>query len=183
MKFTSRAVAAAAIAVTACSVAAGPAVAAEHDPTPALVPVTAVSAPAPDSAAPAVTPVAAAPAAQTIDAAPADPQAAFEAGMGVVATNLGIATSVGTIAGGLIGAAAGCVLGGTVGAALVPEFFLASGPAGCLVGMGLGIAVGSLVGAAALGIPAGIGTAIQVFGSQPPAATTVPDSAPADAQQ
>ncbi|NKY89309.1 hypothetical protein [Nocardia veterana] len=87
----------------------------------------------------------------------------FNSALSVAATQFGLATGIGSLAGGLLGGVTGCALGATVGAVLVPEFFLASGPAGCLVGAGLGATIGPLIGAAVLGIPVGIASAVQMY--------------------
>lgn len=87
----------------------------------------------------------------------------FNSALGVAATQFGLATGVGGLAGGLIGAVGGCIVGGTIGFALVPAFFLASGPAGCLVGAGLGATIGPWIGAGIVGIPVGIAGAAQMF--------------------
>ncbi|MFE3058782.1 hypothetical protein [Nocardia sp. NPDC059239] len=107
---------------------------------------------APPTAEPVVAPV------ENIDA-----QADFNAALGVAATQFGLAVGIGSLAGSLIGAPVGCLVGATIGAATLPAFFIASGPAGCLVGMGLGATIGPVIGAAALGIPVGIASAVQMY--------------------
>ncbi|WP_405498887.1 glycine zipper domain-containing protein [Nocardia sp. NBC_00511] len=100
-----------------------------------------------------------------------DTTADFNSALGTAATQFGLATGVGTLAGGVIGGIAGCVLGATVGAATLPVFFLASGPAGCLVGAALGATLGPVIGAAILGIPTGVASAVQMYNTlnTPPA--------------
>ncbi len=87
----------------------------------------------------------------------------FNSALSVAATQFGLATGIGSLAGGAVGGITGCVLGATIGFALVPEFFLGSGAAGCLVGAGLGATVGPLIGAAILGVPVGIASAVQMY--------------------
>ena len=54
----------------------------------------------------------------------------FNSALGVAATQFGLATGVGTLAGGTIGGIGGCIFGATTGAVVLPEVFLAAGPAG-----------------------------------------------------
>ncbi|MBO0855752.1 MAG: hypothetical protein J2P18_18530, partial [Nocardia sp.] len=96
------------------------------------------------------------------EAKPIYTQDQFNSALSVAATQFGLATGIGTIVGGIGGAVVGCAFGATIGAAVLPMFFLATGPVGCLVGTGLGATVGPVIGASALGIPVGIASAVQM---------------------
>ncbi|MFE3054222.1 hypothetical protein [Nocardia sp. NPDC059239] len=97
-----------------------------------------------------------------------DATADFNGALGVVATQFGLATGVGTLAGGIIGAGVGCVGGAlTGGFAAIPTgpVALPAAALGCLVGSSVGIALGSLAGAALIGIPVGIASGVQMYNS------------------
>ncbi|MFE3026521.1 hypothetical protein [Nocardia tengchongensis] len=112
--------------------------------------------------------VATGPAAPTLPLQNVDATADFNGALGVVATQFGLATGVGTLAGGIIGAGLGCAGGAlTGGFAAIPTGPIAVPAAalGCVVGASVGIALGSVAGAALLGIPVGIASGVQMYNS------------------
>ncbi len=102
------------------------------------------------------------------EAAPRDREADINAAVGVVATNFGLATGVGAMAGGVTGAAIGCGVGAvTGGLAAVPTTLatlsLPAAALGCLIGAGTIGGVGAVVGGAVVGAPVGIATAVNQY--------------------
>ena len=94
-----------------------------------------------------------------------DPQTErFDAAIQAAINEFGLATSVGTMTGGLIGLAVGCgvgaVAGGIVGAPVLDAAGLTL-IAGCLAGAGVLGGMGAILGAAILGVPVGIASAIK----------------------
>ncbi|WP_433207322.1 hypothetical protein ACQP1G_21765 [Nocardia sp. CA-107356] len=113
--------------------------------------------------APVVTDVADTPPLHNVDAT-----ADFNGALGVVATQFGLATGVGTLAGGVVGAGVGCVAGALTGgfvALPTGPIALPAAAFGCVVGASVGIALGSVAGAAILGIPVGIASGVQMYNS------------------
>ncbi len=122
------------------------------EPSPAKRPA---SAPVPTPASAAATPA--------LPLHNVDATSDFNSALSVAATQFGLATGIGGLAGGAIGGLGGCIVGGTIGAAVLPVLFLASGPAGCLVGLGIGATVGTITGSLLLGVPVGIASAVQMY--------------------
>ncbi|MEU6560607.1 hypothetical protein [Nocardia nova] len=94
-----------------------------------------------------------------------DPQTErFDAAIQAAINEFGLATSVGTMTGGLIGVAVGCgvgaIAGGVVGAPVLDGAGLTL-IAGCLAGAGILGGLGAILGAALLGVPVGIASAIK----------------------
>ncbi|TSE00099.1 hypothetical protein FOS14_09815 [Skermania sp. ID1734] len=90
----------------------------------------------------------------------------FNDALSVASTQFGLATGVGTLAGGAIGLVAGCPIGAvTLGLTAIPTGPVAPLIAGlgCVVGAGTGAGIGSLVGAIALGVPVGIASGVQMY--------------------
>jgi hypothetical protein len=100
--------------------------------------------------------------------APHDPAADFNSALGVAATQFGLATGVGAMAGGvggaLIGCPAGALTGGTLTAVTVVGTPLGIA-GGCLLGASVIGGVGAIVGGATLGIPVGIASGVQMYNS------------------
>ncbi|MBY8856885.1 hypothetical protein K7711_10390 [Nocardia sp. CA2R105] len=122
-----------------------------------------------DSVAAAVQPVSNVVPATPVDkptAGPVDQQSDFEGALGMAATNFGLASGVGSTIGGVTGALIGCPLGVVTGGALTAPTVVLT-PLGAAVGCVVGIATvggaGALVGGAALGIPVGIASAVQMY--------------------
>ncbi|WP_227983768.1 hypothetical protein [Nocardia spumae] len=94
-----------------------------------------------------------------------DPQTErFDTAIQAAINEFGLATSVGTMSGGLIGAAVGCGVGAVAGAVFGAPVLDAAGLtliAGCLAGAGVLGGLGAIVGAAILGVPVGIASAIK----------------------
>ncbi|MFG3524701.1 hypothetical protein ACGF5S_30900 [Nocardia nova] len=94
-----------------------------------------------------------------------DPQTErFDAAIQAAINEFGLATSVGTMTGGLIGLAVGCGVGAVAGAVFGAPVLDAAGLtliAGCLAGAGVLGGMGAILGAALLGIPVGIASAIK----------------------
>ena len=104
-----------------------------------------------------------------------DATADFNSALAVAATQFGLATGVGAMAGGLIGLGVGCVGGAlTGGFVALPTVALTPVGAllGCILGAGTGAGIGAVVGGAAVGIPVGIASIVQMQQtlSAPPAA-------------
>ncbi len=94
-----------------------------------------------------------------------DPQTErFDTAIQAAINEFGLATSAGTMTGGLIGIAVGCgvgaVAGGIVGAPVLDGAGLTL-IAGCLAGAGVLGGLGAILGAAVLGVPVGIASAIK----------------------
>ncbi|WP_433521487.1 hypothetical protein ACQPZ2_29765 [Nocardia pseudovaccinii] len=106
---------------------------------------------------------------QIDDAAPVspkDPMADFEAALAVAGGNFGLATGVGSMAGGLMGAAVGCPLGIVTGGILTAPTVIGTPLGiigGCILGAGAVGGVGAILGGAALGVPVGIASAVQMY--------------------
>ncbi|MEV5650634.1 hypothetical protein AB0L57_20500 [Nocardia sp. NPDC052254] len=97
-----------------------------------------------------------------------DPQADINAAVGVVATNFGLATGVGAMAGGVGGAVIGCPVGAVTGGLVAVPTTLATltlpaAAFGCLIGAGTIGGVGAVVGGAVVGAPVGIATAVDQY--------------------
>ncbi|WP_227981119.1 hypothetical protein [Nocardia spumae] len=95
-----------------------------------------------------------------------DASADFTGALGVAATQFGLATGVGTLAGGVIGMGVGCVAGAlTGGFVAIPTGPIAAPAAalGCVMGASVGAGLGGVTGAAVLGIPVGIASAVQMY--------------------
>ncbi|MGW4350625.1 hypothetical protein ACWELJ_00900 [Nocardia sp. NPDC004582] len=95
-----------------------------------------------------------------------DATADFNAALGLAATQFGLATGVGTLAGGVIGMGLGCVGGALTGGFVALPTGPIAAPAaafGCLVGASVGAGLGGVTGAALLGIPVGIASAVQMY--------------------
>ncbi|MEV5652545.1 hypothetical protein AB0L57_30210 [Nocardia sp. NPDC052254] len=94
-----------------------------------------------------------------------DPQTErFDTAVQAAVNEFGLATAVGTMTGGLIGVAVGCgvgaIAGGVVGAPVLDAAGLTL-IAGCLAGAGVLGGLGAILGAALLGVPVGIASAIK----------------------
>ena len=94
-----------------------------------------------------------------------DSTADFNSALSVAATQFGLATGIGGMAGGLVGGVGGCAVGGLLGAVVSPEFFFGGGIPGCLAGLGLGATIGPIIGGAIVGIPVGIASGVQMYNS------------------
>lgn len=97
-----------------------------------------------------------------------DASADFNGALGVAATQFGLATGVGTLAGGVVGLGVGCLAGAlTGGFVAIPTGPIAAPAAalGCVMGAGIGAGIGGVTGAALLGIPVGIASAAQMYNS------------------
>ncbi|MFE3028617.1 hypothetical protein ACFXG3_31245, partial [Nocardia tengchongensis] len=95
-----------------------------------------------------------------------DATADFNGALGLAATQFGLATGVGTLAGGIVGAGVGCAAGALTGGFVALPTGPIAVPAaafGCIVGASVGIGIGSLAGAAVVGIPVGIASAVQMY--------------------
>ena len=94
-----------------------------------------------------------------------DATADFNSALAVAATQFGLATGVGAMAGGLIGLGLGCVGGGLTGgfvALPTGPIALPAAVLGCIVGGGTGAGIGAVVGGALVGIPVGIASLVQM---------------------
>lgn len=90
----------------------------------------------------------------------------FNSALSVAATQFGLATGVGTLAGGVIGAGIGCPLGAVTGGLVAAPTVVGSpilAGLGCLVGAGTGAGLGGLAGSALLGVPVGIASGVQMY--------------------
>lgn len=99
---------------------------------------------------------------------PIDADADFNAALGQAAIQFGLATGVGTLAGGVVGMGLGCVGGAlTGGFVAIPTGPIAAPAAalGCIMGASLGAGIGGVTGAALLGIPVGVASAVQMYNS------------------
>ncbi len=97
-----------------------------------------------------------------------DASADFNAALGQAAVQFGLATGVGTLAGGVVGMGLGCVGGALTGGFLaIPTGPIAAPAAalGCVMGASLGAGIGGVTGAALLGIPVGVASAVQMYNS------------------
>jgi hypothetical protein len=97
-----------------------------------------------------------------------DASADFNAALGQAAVQFGLATGVGTLAGGVVGMGLGCVGGALTGGFLaIPTGPIAAPAAalGCIMGASLGAGIGGVTGAALLGIPVGVASAVQMYNS------------------
>lgn len=97
-----------------------------------------------------------------------DASADFNAALGQAAVQFGLATGVGTLAGGVVGMGLGCVGGALTGGFLaIPTGPIAAPAAalGCVMGASLGAGIGGVAGAALLGIPVGVASAVQMYNS------------------
>lgn len=97
-----------------------------------------------------------------------DAGADFNAALGQAAVQFGLATGVGTLAGGVVGMGLGCVGGALTGGFLaIPTGPIAAPAAalGCVMGASLGAGIGGVTGAALLGIPVGVAGAVQMYNS------------------
>lgn len=97
-----------------------------------------------------------------------DATADFNGALAVAATQFGLATGVGAMAGGVTGLVGGCALGAITGGAIVGVSTAGLGalPAagiGCIVGGATGAGIGAVAGGALLGIPVGIASGVQMF--------------------
>ncbi|MFD0000325.1 hypothetical protein [Nocardia sp. NPDC127526] len=85
-----------------------------------------------------------------------------------VATQFGLAVSVGALLGGISGLAVGCILG-AIGGALGGELSAAlagaagGGVAGCLTGAAILGSIGGTVGSLAIGVPVGIASGVNAY--------------------
>ncbi|MGO4616130.1 hypothetical protein AB4305_17785 [Nocardia sp. 2YAB30] len=100
-----------------------------------------------------------------LDQISADPHTErFDAAIQAAVNEFQLATSIGTLAGGAIGAAIGCGTGAVAGAVFGAPVLDAAGLtliAGCLAGAGLLGGLGAIVGAAVIGVPVGIASAMK----------------------
>ncbi|WP_147288869.1 hypothetical protein [Nocardia mexicana] len=88
----------------------------------------------------------------------------FNEAIEAAVNEFGLATGVGTMAGGLIGLAAGCGIGAVAGAVFGAPVLDAGGLtviAGCLAGAAVLGGMGAIIGAALLGVPVAVAAAIQ----------------------
>ncbi|WP_406277032.1 hypothetical protein OH799_07340 [Nocardia sp. NBC_00881] len=88
----------------------------------------------------------------------------FDAAIQAAVNEFQLATATGTLAGGAIGVAVGCGIGAVAGGVVGAPVLDAAGLtiiAGCLAGAGLLGGLGAIIGAAVLGIPVGIASAIK----------------------
>ncbi len=95
-----------------------------------------------------------------------DAQADFNSALSVAATQFGLATGVGTLTGGVVGAGLGCVGGAATGGFVaIPTGPIAPAAAvlGCILGASVGVTLGGLAGAALIGVPVGIASAAQMY--------------------
>ncbi|NEW45693.1 hypothetical protein GV794_07055 [Nocardia cyriacigeorgica] len=91
---------------------------------------------------------------------------AYYAALGIAATQFGLATGVGSVAGGVIGLGVGCVAGALTGGFVALPTGPVAAPAaafGCIIGASLGAGIGAVVGGAALGIPVGVASAVEMY--------------------
>lgn len=95
--------------------------------------------------------------------ASADPTTDFNNSFGVLANQVGVAATVGSIGGGVAGMVGGCVVGAATGIILTPPIFLPGAAGGCIAGASVGAGIGAAVGTALVGVPVGIGSAIQMY--------------------
>jgi hypothetical protein len=133
------------------------------------VPSTTPASSAPQQASAAVAPDQAGAAAPVDDSTPAhDPTADFNGALGTAATQFGLATGVGGLIGGVSGAVLGCGLGVATGGSLTAVVSTGTltplgALGGCLIGVSTIGTVGTIVGGAALGIPVGIASVVQMY--------------------
>ncbi|MEU4339979.1 hypothetical protein AB0H00_01730 [Nocardia sp. NPDC023852] len=88
----------------------------------------------------------------------------FDAAIQAAVNEFQLATATGSLAGGAIGVAVGCGIGAVAGGVVGAPILDAAGLtiiAGCLAGAGLLGGLGAIIGAAVLGIPVGIASAIK----------------------
>ncbi|OXR41217.1 hypothetical protein B7C42_06615 [Nocardia cerradoensis] len=107
-----------------------------------------------------------------------DATADFNGALAVAATQFGLAVGVGTLAGGVVGLGVGCLAGAATGGFVALPTGPIAAPAalfGCIVGASVGAGIGGVTGAALLGIPVGIASAVQMYNTlQAPPAAPVP---------
>ncbi|MEU7764443.1 hypothetical protein AB0B25_04890 [Nocardia sp. NPDC049190] len=100
-----------------------------------------------------------------LDEITADPQTErFDTAIQAAINEFDLAVGIGTLAGGVIGAAVGCGVGAVGGAVFGAPILDAGGLtliAGCLAGAGVLGGLGAIAGAAVLGVPVGIAAAIK----------------------
>jgi len=108
-----------------------------------------------------------APAVKPVDAStPHDPTADFETALGTAGTNFGLATGVGGMVGGVTGALIGCPVGIVTGGVLTSVTVIGTPLGiigGCLLGASTFGGLGAIAGGAALGIPVGIASGVQMY--------------------
>lgn len=130
-------------------------------------PKAAIAAPAPTSTAPQQNSVLLQqPAPAPGPARPVDQQSDFNAALGQVAMQFGLATGVGSMVGGVAGAVIGCPVGALTGGALsvvvLPATPLAA-VGGCILGAGAIGGLGAIGGGALVGGTVGIASAVQMY--------------------